>query len=53
MLLIFGGRSDDDQHDNLTGVDSTPVNCGEEKTGFGCKVDLETGEKHKNVEKVK
>ena len=31
VLLIFGGRSDDhDEHDNLTGVDSTPVNCGEE-----------------------
>ena len=31
VLLIFGGRSDhDDGHDNLTGVDSTPVNCGEE-----------------------
>ena len=54
MLLIFGGFGHDDHgHDNLTGVDSTPVNCGEEKTGFGCKVDLETGEKHKNVEKVK
>ena len=31
MLLIFGGLGhDDDEHDNLTGVDSTPVNCGEE-----------------------
>ena len=31
MLWIFGGRSDDhDEHDNLTGVNSTPVNCGEE-----------------------
>ena len=33
MLLIFGGfgHDDDHGHDNLTGVDSTPVNCGEEK----------------------
>ena len=32
MLLIFGGRGDHDdhEHDNLTGVDSTPVNCGED-----------------------
>ena len=33
MLLIFGGlgHDHDDGHDNLTGVDSTPVNCGEDK----------------------
>ena len=32
MLLIFGGfgHDDDDEHDNLTGVESTSVNCGEE-----------------------
>ena len=36
MLLIFGGRGDHDdhEHDNLTGVDSTTVNCGEEKYLF-------------------
>ena len=40
MVLIFGGFGhDDDEHDNLTGVDSTPdwgspVNCGEEKNSF-------------------
>ena len=36
MLLIFGGfghdDDDDHEHDNLTGVNSTPVNCGEDKT---------------------
>ena len=35
MVLIFGGRGDHDDDDdddhNLTGVDSTTVNCGEEK----------------------
>ena len=33
VLLIFGGRSDDDDDDdhNLTPVDSTTVNCGEDK----------------------
>ena len=32
MLLIFGGLGHDDHdgHDNLTPVDSTPVNCGED-----------------------
>ena len=33
VLLIFGGLGHDDhEHDNLTPVDSTPVNCGEEKS---------------------
>ena len=34
VLLIFGGRGDHDDDDdddhNSTGVDSTPVNCGED-----------------------
>ena len=33
MLLIFGGFGHDG-HDNLTPVDSTTVNCGEDKTGL-------------------
>ena len=44
MLLIFGGRGDHDDDDdddddhNLTPVDSTTVNCGEEKKKYRYKM---------------
>ena len=54
MLLILGGRGDHDdhEHDNLTPVDSTPVNCGEDKSCWTLPSKLESIKKKQEIKVI-